>query len=123
MIERERIEAGGPPADGNRITRRRLAQGAVAAGLGLGALGTGTAVAAPRRVRRSKAVTLNYWKFDDTADRVIRPIIKQWNAAHPDVQVKLSTFPFDDYTNGTKLTTAMRAPASRFFVRCAVPIR
>jgi multiple sugar transport system substrate-binding protein len=106
MIERERIEAGGPPADGTRITRRRLAQGAVAAGLGLGALGTPTASAAPRRVRRSKAVTLQYWKFDDTADRVIRPMIKQWNAANPDVQVKLSTFPFDDYTNGTKLTTA-----------------
>jgi multiple sugar transport system substrate-binding protein len=106
MIERQRIEAGGPPADGNRITRRRLAQRAAAAGLGLTALGTGTAAAAPRRVRRSQAVTLNYWKFDDTADKVIKPIIKQWNAENPDVQVKLSTFPFDDYTNGTKLTTA-----------------
>lgn len=106
MIERERIEAGGPAAEGNRITRRRLAQRAAAAGLGLAALGTGTAVAAPRRVRRTQAVTLNYWKFDDTADKVIKPIIKQWNTANPDVQVKLSTFPFDDYTNGTKLTTA-----------------
>jgi multiple sugar transport system substrate-binding protein len=107
MIERERIEVGGPPADGNRITRRRLAQGAVAAGLGLGALGAGTATAAPRRVRRGKAITLEYWKFDDTtADKTIKAAVKQWNAANPDVQVKLSTFPFDDYTNGTKLTTA-----------------
>jgi multiple sugar transport system substrate-binding protein len=106
MIERERIEAGGSPADGTRITRRRLAQGAVAAGLGLGALGAGTASAAPRYVRRSKAITLEFWKFDDTADKAIKAAIKEWNGKNADVQVKLRTFPFDDYVNGTKLTTA-----------------
>jgi multiple sugar transport system substrate-binding protein len=107
MIERERTGTSGPLAAGDRISRRRFAQSAVAAGLGLGALGAGSAVAAPRRVRRSKAITLNYWKFDDNpADNTIKPVIKQWNAANPDIQVKLSTFPFDDYTNGTKLTTA-----------------
>jgi multiple sugar transport system substrate-binding protein len=71
-------------------------------------LGSTAAVAAPRR-RKAAGVTIEYWKFDDTADRGIRPLIKQWNAMHPDKKVVLRTFPFNDYVNGPKLTTAFAA--------------
>jgi multiple sugar transport system substrate-binding protein len=107
MIEAERSEAPGSLEDGDRLSRRGFVQRAAALGVGASLVGAGSAVAAPRRVRRASGkITLEYWKFDDPSDKGLTPVIKQWNDANPNIQVKLSTFPFADYTNGTKLTTA-----------------
>jgi len=56
-------------------------------------------------------VTVKLWKFiDGTADPELQKYIDLWNKEHPDIRVKLETFPWSDYT-GVKLSTAFATGA------------
>jgi multiple sugar transport system substrate-binding protein len=70
--------------------------------------GAGASGAAASLASRAP-VTLQVWKYTTpTEDPPAQAGIDRWNAAHPDVQVKMQVFPFGDYV-GTKLTTAFAA--------------
>jgi multiple sugar transport system substrate-binding protein len=91
------------------LTRRAFTGRALTAGASLTALGPLLAACgggSSKQASTSENVTLTFWKFlAEHDDPVIRDAVKRWNAANPKIQVKLQTFPADQYS-GTKLTTA-----------------
>lgn len=105
----------GEPFDGvsDRLDRAALLRRLAVAGASLGTaaplLRGADALAAGSRVasRAASKVTLRFWKFDDSGspDNLIKKAIEQWNSLHPNIQVKLQTFPFNDYL-ATVLPTA-----------------
>ena len=94
----------------DRLSRRALLRRAAVAGAAVGAVPMLGAAAAQAGGSHSAAkTTLNFWKFDDSgADPAIKKVIKQYNALNPNVEVKLKTFPFNDYL-ATVLPTAFAA--------------
>jgi multiple sugar transport system substrate-binding protein len=57
----------------------------------------------------SFAQTLDFWAFGSASDpenQLFQSWVDEWNASHPDAQVKLSLFPTSDYVAGPVLPTA-----------------
>jgi multiple sugar transport system substrate-binding protein len=56
-----------------------------------------------------RADGIQFWKFgssSDPANQGLAKWVEQWNKENPGKQVQIRFFPFDEYMNGTLLTTA-----------------
>jgi ABC-type glycerol-3-phosphate transport system substrate-binding protein len=85
-------------------SRRDLVKRIGAGGLGLALLGSAQpAVAA----RLQDQVELSIWSYLSPDDASVKAYIEQFQSGNPDISIKYTAFPEDDYT--TKVRTALSA--------------